>query len=415
MAKKKTPQKTKNEQEGAKRSSKQKNKDVSPKPAKTPGREGRKSAPPKKPAPQKKGSPRRAGGKKNTAPKPRRFTRLVDASTREQNQRNLDRFLLGIAAVVLILSLATVAFALNSSAALRTVDGEVRDLAPQLAIEQAEPAEQPAADPAVSEPAAAATVDEALLPESSIDDFSGTVYGQAADFASAPAYENGTLIGGDRFTFNRFERPFSSRTSAYYADLDIVSLSVLMDQEWVVGRIRLEELPDSSEKDRFAMELDVDRDNRGDFLIITTLPASTEWSTATVRVYEDRNNDVGGVLPGVTDESAVRGDGFETQISNDFAAARLSPTRPETVEISFPRSLLPSPGQFLVSFWAGRELLEPSTAYLNDWFTQAEAGATDPSMSYYRVKAVAEIDNTCRIAVGFAPAGTEVNLCTPPG
>ena len=62
--------------------------------------------------------------------------------------------------------------------------------------------------------------------------------------------------------------------------------------------------------------------------------------------------------------------------------------------------------------WAGTTLLDPKLFDLNDHFTQEQAGAADPGLElYYPIKAIYEIDNSCRMAVGFKPTGKEPGLC----
>ena len=49
---------------------------------------------------------------------------------------------------------------------------------------------------------------------------------------------------------------------------------------------------------------------------------------------------------------------------------------------------------------------------LNDHFTHEQAGAADPGLEYfYPIKALAEMDNACRMPVGFQPTGEEPGLC----
>ena len=51
----------------------------------------------------------------------------------------------------------------------------------------------------------------------------------------------------------------------------------------------------------------------------------------------------------------------------------------------------------------------------NDHMTHAQAG--DPNQGYpqvYPIKALAEIDNTCRLAMGFVPTSTVPGLCEAP-
>jgi hypothetical protein len=43
--------------------------------------------------------------------------------------------------------------------------------------------------------------------------------------------------------------------------------------------------------------------------------------------------------------------------------------------------------------------------------THAQAGSPLADYTVYPLKAMAEIDNTCRLAVGFDPTGLEPGLC----
>jgi predicted small lipoprotein YifL len=65
--------------------------------------------------------------------------------------------------------------------------------------------------------------------------------------------------GGDRFTFERFERPFNWITmEVYYPELDIIDTLVYVDDTWVYGTIKVVNRPAAGESPfRFAMQLDV--------------------------------------------------------------------------------------------------------------------------------------------------------------
>jgi len=70
----------------------------------------------------------------------------------------------------------------------------------------------------------------------------------------------------------------------------------------------------------------------------------------------------------------------------------------------------------MVGVWAGNESLNPATFDLNDSLTHEQAGAALPDLElFYPIKALAEIDNTCRLNVGFTPNGSEPGLCAIPG
>ncbi len=242
----------------------------------------------------------------------------------------------------------------------------------------------------------------------------------AGDYDSSKFASKKMTAGGDRFTFGRFERPFNANTmDAYFSQLDIVDTFVFQDESWIYGTITIKS-PDASNAlaGKYALELDLDRDGKGDWLIIASNPASTEWSVNGVQAFEDANNDVGDQSPMYADENAS-GDGFETRVFDqgngndpDTAWVRISPTNPNTVEIAIKRSALGDPEKYLINMWAGTSLLDPALFDLNDHFTHEQAGAADPGYEYfYPIKEVAEIDNSCRMAVGFEPTGSEPGLC----
>ena len=79
-------------------------------------------------------------------------------------------------------------------------------------------------------------------------------------------------------------------------------------------------------------------------------PASTDWSTDGVQVWQDTNHDVGGAAVIVADEHPEPGDGYETSVFDsgkgndpDSAWARISPTDPNTIQLAVKRSVLQLP------------------------------------------------------------------------
>ncbi|WKZ36004.1 MAG: hypothetical protein QY332_20535 [Anaerolineales bacterium] len=255
-------------------------------------------------------------------------------------------------------------------------------------------------------------------------DFPSSQSGQAGDFDSSKVLENNSLIGGDRFTFNRFERPFNANTmDVYFSQLDIVNTQVYQDDTWVYGKLTLKELgASSSQNEKYALELDVTVNGKGDWFILTNKPESTEWTVTGVKVYQDANRDVGGELPALTDKNPVQGDGFETLIFDqgqgddpDTAWVRISPNDPNTIEFAVKKSVLGNPAKFMINMWAGTSLLDPALFDINDRFTHEQAGAADKGLEFfYPIKEVAEIDNSCRMAVGFQPTGNEAGICPVP-
>jgi hypothetical protein len=243
----------------------------------------------------------------------------------------------------------------------------------------------------------------------------------AGDYDSSTTASQKTAAGGDRFTFERFERPFNANTmDVYFSQLDIVDTLVFQDDTWIYGTVTLQG-PDASNAltGKYALELDLDVNGKGDWLIIASDPASTDWKVEGVQVYQDANKDVGLELPMLTDEGAAGGDGFESLVFDqgigddpDTAWVRVSPKDPNTVEIAVKRSILGNPAKYLINMWAGTSLLDPVLFDINDHFTHEQAGAADKALEfYYPIKSVFELDNSCRMAVGFQPTGQEAGLC----
>ncbi len=279
----------------------------------------------------------------------------------------------------------------------------------------------PTVDPAEFAVAAeAAPSDLALLHASvpgGVPDGTGIFLG---DQSTVSSYNSARAFSGDRFTLGKFERPYNSgKMDVYYPFLDIVSASFYPDSDWVYVRITLVG-PDANNAfpGKYAVEIDPDMDGRGDLLLIADYPSSTKWSTDRVRVLEDANQDVGGEKPLLAD-SAGRGDGFETVIFDqgqgndpDAAWARVSSAEPNSVEMAFKTSLLQGDKTYLAGIWAGTDILDPALFDLNDHFTHEQAGEANPDIAnYYPIKLVAELDNTCRQAIGFTPSGHELGLC----
>jgi hypothetical protein len=62
--------------------------------------------------------------------------------------------------------------------------------------------------------------------------------GVAGDFDSSKVLSSGSLVGGDRFTYGRFERPFNANTmDVYFSQIDIVNTEVFQDDVFIFARI----------------------------------------------------------------------------------------------------------------------------------------------------------------------------------
>jgi hypothetical protein len=227
-------------------------------------------------------------------------------------------------------------------------------------------------------------------------------------------------LEGDRFTLGRFERPYNANTmDVYFQDLDLTDLNFYLDETWVYAVITVIG-PDANNAfpGRYAVEVDLDMDGRGDLLVLVAQPSSAEWTTDRVQVWEDGNGDVGGDNV-VNADSAGRGDGYEVLVFDqgqgndpDAAWVRLAPDNPNSIQIAFKQSLLGGDSTYLAGAWAGKDNLDSALFDLNDHFTHEQAGAANPTIAnFYPIKELSELDNTCRMAVGFTPSGSEPAVC----
>src|SRR5688572_20639705 len=271
---------------------------------------------------------------------------------------------------------------------------------------------------AESSPPADISIQHVVIPVNLPDNQSG----QAGDFDASNVLQSNETIGGDRFTYGRFERPFNANTmDVYFSQLDIVDTKVFQDDTWIFAAIVIKDLSAStSTNDKYAVEIDSNLNGKGDWLILGYKPKSSEWTVNGVQIYQDTNQDVGLDLPTLTDQGLIgNGDGFETMIFDqgqgndpDSAWVRISPNNGNVIEFAIKQFALGSPAKFLINMWAGTSLLDPALFDINDQFTHEQAGAADKGFPiFYPIKEVSEIDNSCRMAVGFQPTGNEAGLC----
>lgn len=227
--------------------------------------------------------------------------------------------------------------------------------------------------------------------------------------------------GGDNFALNTFERPFNANSmDTYFPDLDIKRARLSMDGQWIYVTIQLVGVgPNNSLRGNYGVEVDLNVNGRGDLLIFASDPQAA-WSTDGVRAWEDSNNDVGGAHP-IQSDAPVSGDGYDTLVfdqglgaDSDAAWARVSPADPASVQIAFKKSLINNDAEFTWGAWADKGVANPAWFDYNDHFTHAEAGSPMSELSQYPVKALAEVDNTCRWGVGFTPIGNEPGVCPVP-
>ncbi len=246
----------------------------------------------------------------------------------------------------------------------------------------------------------------------------------AGDQDSSTLADKHRATGGDRFTFGRFERPFNANTmDVYYPNIDIQDFTVYVDDIFIYSSVIFKSLDTSSpKKSKYAMEFDLDLDGRGDVLVLADQPGSTDWTTDGVQAWVDSNHDVGGDTV-INSDGTTPGDGFETKVFDqgtgndpDIAWVRISPDDPNTINIAVKLSLFNGDTKYLVGFWAGTDVLNPALFDINDHFTHEQAGEAMVDFEvYYPIKSVSELDNTCRLNVGFTPNGNEPGMCSVPG
>ncbi len=268
----------------------------------------------------------------------------------------------------------------------------------------------PTAGPAASTPAAV-PVD---LPAARLD--------QAGDVNSMANANLKQVSGGDNFVNGLYERPFNAKTmDKYFPYLDITNLQGYKDDTWGYATITLAGADSNGAlSGQYAVELDLNKDGRGDWLIRASSVTSPQWSRQGVQAWKDTDGDVGGHIPVVGDNNPQGGDGYETLVFDqgngtltDGAFARVKPDDPKTVEIAFLLSMLGNPSSYAMGAWAGTNI-DPSMFDYNDHMTHAQAGSPNRGDSVYPLNQLAEIDNTCRLAIGFKPTTVIPGLCELP-
>lgn len=289
----------------------------------------------------------------------------------------------------------------------------------------------PAAQSPDAPPAGESPVPEATLPPTSTSTPTPTV--AHSMFPSGPAAVNSYVIdrstkglaaerraNADNFAINLLERPYTAEVMDYVGYLDLTRGEVSSNPPWMYVTIYLEEAPPDGGPAIYGVELDLDIDGRGDWLIFGLAPPGTDWTTDGVHVYRDANNNVGGSNPMNSEASNPSWDGYEDHVFDqgygddaDAAWIRRVPNHPERVQIAFKFSLI-SDSEFMWGVWADEGVQEPAFFDYNDHFTAAEAGSPVIESSLYPLKALFAVDNSCRWGFGFEPTGSERGVCYVP-
>jgi predicted small secreted protein len=231
---------------------------------------------------------------------------------------------------------------------------------------------------------------------------------------------SGYVTQGDDFVANLFERPFTESEMVYRPDIDINKTDISADSNFYYVTLYLNSVhPEGGLQGMYGVEIDADRDGRGDLLVIADHPTSTSWDIMGVSVHKDPNGDVGGASI-MRPDASYGGDGYEQVVfSNevlddpDAAWARVATGNPPSVTLAFKKSLVGA-GTFVWGVWAADSMLDPALIDLHDNFTDAAAGSPYQSHSNYPLAAINLVDNTCRETFGFEAEDPIPGLCYVP-
>ncbi len=246
----------------------------------------------------------------------------------------------------------------------------------------------------------------------------GAYTSKLSDRSSAPLADENRAIG-DSFNRNIFERPFTAETMEYQAYIDIAPGAELsLDPPWVYISIFLEEPPPSDEKVVYAVELDLNVDGRGDWLLTASTPLSDNWSTKGVQAYLDSNGDVGGDNPTQVDDTPNEGNGYETLLFNegsgidpDAVFSRILTEPSTTVQFALNHSIIANDRTFMWGVWAFGESIQPERFEYNDSITLEEAGSPISTNRHYPLKGLYSVDSTCRWVQGIVPRREMPSIC----
>jgi len=227
--------------------------------------------------------------------------------------------------------------------------------------------------------------------------------------------------GADLFHTNQYERPFTSQVMDYQAHIDLTRVNLNFSDPWIYVTFNLEGSPPLDSTANYALELDLDSDGRGDWLILGQVPAGIEWTTDGAKAYQDLNGDVGGPAPMSADPPNSGRDGYETLAFDEGIGAdpdavwvRRDPSNPNNVQLAFKYSLIGNDNTFAFGGWADEGLKNPGAYDYNDFMTFDQAGSAFAANSRYPIKELASLDSTCRWAYGYTPTTAFPGLCPLP-
>lgn len=242
------------------------------------------------------------------------------------------------------------------------------------------------------------------------------------DSVSYPSADEKRAVTGDNYSENLFERPFTAGDMQFQPWLDIQQAALSQDARFYYFTIELYQVDSTNDSlnGAYGVELDVDKDGRGDFLVWAFFPRADRWTTQRVVLLSDTNEDVGGPNPMLSDAVWKEGDGYETRLfvgqkfgdDPDAAWVRVDPRDPASVQIAIKKDAIDAPTTFLWSAWADGGLKAPAALDYNDAIAQVKAGSPLIDDEDYPLKLVRSVDNTCRKAFNFDLVGDIPGTCT---
>ncbi len=248
----------------------------------------------------------------------------------------------------------------------------------------------------------------------------GTVNTWVSDRSTKSQAANRTA-NSDLFNINLLERPYTSEVMDYQAHLDLIKVNLHFSDPWVYVSLVLEGSPPADSQAIYGLELDLDSNGRGDWLILGKVPSGTEWTTEGAKAYKDANQDVGGYAPMNAENPNPAWDGYETLVFEDYLGAdpdavwvRRDPGNPNQVQLAFKYSLIGNDPTFAFGGWADEGMRDPAKFDYNDQMSHDQAGDPYADSSRYPIKELAMVDNTCRWTYGYNPTDPFPGLCPLP-
>ena len=222
---------------------------------------------------------------------------------------------------------------------------------------------------------------------------------------------------GDSFENNRLERPFTQNMT-YISDMDISAFSISEDDQWYFVSIGLVgNNPNNDSNIRYMLELDINLDSFGDFMIVAEPPYSESWTADNIKIYADTNKDSAGTSP-VRSDAPFTGNGYDKLISSplegigddfDIAWIRINAGPLATVQFAIKKSF--SGDSFMYAVMTDAGLQDVNRLDYVDYFTEKEAGSPVRENPNYPLKELYAVDNTCLQAFGFSPSRYEPKIC----